>query len=65
MTDLMLRIKECALMTLSSQVRVKSPVSSLLWYNLPRCEAMWVVAKLILLPKNIIKIHLSTYDETH
>ena len=49
MTDLMLRIKECALMTLSSQVRVKSPVSSLLWYNLPRCEAMWVVAKLILI----------------
>ena len=37
-----------ALMTLSWQVRVKSPVSSFLECNSPRCEVMWVLAKLIL-----------------
>ena len=54
----MLRIQECALMTLPSQVRVKSPVSSLLLFNSPRCSTMWEVAKLILvvvLP-NLIKV---------
>ena len=45
------RIQECALMTWSSQVRVKSPVSSLFACNSTRCETTLVVAKLILLPK--------------
>ena len=45
------RIQECALMTWSSQVRVKSPVSSLFACNSTRCETTSVVAKLILLPK--------------
>ena len=45
----MLRIQEWALMTFPSQLRVKSPVSSLVLYTSPRCSTMWEVAKLILL----------------
>ena len=36
-------------MTSPWQVRVKSPVASLLLCNLPRCETTWVVAKFILI----------------
>ena len=44
----MVRMKECALMTLPWQVRVKSPVASLLLYNSAAHVARWEVAKLIL-----------------
>ena len=44
----MLRMKECALMTLPWQVRVKSPVSFLLLCNSDMREVRWEVAKLIL-----------------
>ena len=45
----MLRIQEWAIKTLPSQLRVKSPVSSLLLYNSPICSTRWEAAKLILL----------------